>query len=62
MSRTLMKNYYTLLKIRRTWMFLTGADVHDNVLVVPLMAISLNFKIYKIYVMFEGVKNPLEEG
>ena len=31
LSRTLQKNDDTLLEFRRTWMFLTGAGVLDNV-------------------------------
>ena len=60
-SRTLLKNDDTLLEFRRTSRFLTGAGVLDHVLDVFFMTLSLSSKFHKKSVMFEGVKNPLEE-
>ena len=60
-SRTLLKNDDTLLEFRRMWRFLIGAGVLDHVFDVPLMTIRLSFKFEKKSIVFEGVKNSLEE-
>ena len=41
----LLKNDHTLLEFRRTWWFLTGAGVHDHVLVCSFDYNKLKFQV-----------------